>query len=346
MSVTNQSINTNGHFVISLDFELHWGMCDHKSVADYKENLKNVGPVINRLLALADAYNVKLTFATVGFLFAESKSELLDFIPNKKPTYTNSKFSPYSLLKSIGENESKDPYHFAKSTIKLIKDNGNHEIGTHTFSHFYCHELGQTISQFEEDIKSAIAIAKPLNIKLESIVFPRNMIKTENKTDQPYLEVCKKYGINSFRGKEKAFIYNIHTTKYYKGWYLFKFLRLLDTYINVTGFNTYKVENHYTEKGILNLPSSRILRAYMKSLKFLEPLKILRIKKSMKHAAKKGELFHLWWHPHNFGKNMDENFENLEAIFKEYAILNKSNTFSSETMTSLTNKTILKHQHR
>lgn len=335
----------NGHFVTSLDFELHWGMCDHKSVEDYQENLKNVGAVIDRLLSLADTYNVKLTFATVGFLFAENKSELLTFTPKKKPTYTNSKLSPYTLLKSIGENENEDPYHFAKSYINKIKDNGNHEIGTHTFCHYYCHELGQNVSQFEEDIKSAIAIAKLSDIKLESIVFPRNMVKANNIIDQPYLDVCKKHGISSFRGKEKAFIYNIHTTKFYKGWYLFKFLRLLDTYFNVTGFNTYKVDRYYTKKNILNLPSSRILRAYIKPLKFLEPLKVLRIRKSMKHAAKNGELFHLWWHPHNFGKNIDENFKNLEDIFKEYAILNDSNNFVSETMTGLTNKTILKHQH-
>ncbi|PTL98738.1 MAG: polysaccharide deacetylase, partial [Bacteroidetes bacterium] len=272
----------NGHFVISLDFELHWGMCDHKSVEDYQENLKNVGPVINRLLTLADDYNIKLTFATVGFLFARNKSELLEFVPSNKPTYTDPKLSPYPLLNSI-ENEKEDPYHFAKSAIKQIQVNGNHEIGTHTFSHYYCHEPGQTVSQFEEDIKSAVAIAKPLDIKLESIVFPRNMIKADNKIDQPYLEVCKKHGINSFRGKEKAFIYNIHTTKFYKGWYIFKFLRLLYTYINVTGYNTYNVDKYYSDKSILNLPSSRILRAYIKPLKFLEPLKVLRIKKSMKH---------------------------------------------------------------
>ena len=35
-----------------------------------------------------------------------------------------------------------------------IKNNGNHEIGSLTFSHYYCHETGQTIEQFEDDLKS------------------------------------------------------------------------------------------------------------------------------------------------------------------------------------------------
>jgi hypothetical protein len=328
----------NGHFVISLDFELHWGVFDVRKVEDYKKKLLQVRPVIKRLLKLADTYEVKLTFSTVGFLFAGNKTELLEYLPKQKPTYTLKKFSPYPLIESIGENEQEDPFHYAKSVIKEIKNNGNHEIGTHTFSHYYCHELGQTVDQFEEDLKAAVAIAKPLDIDLKSIVFPRNMVDADQETDKPYLEVCYKLGLKSFRGVEKAFIYNIHTTKPYHGWLIFKLLRFFDAYINITGNNTYKIERHYNKKTMLNMPSSRLLRAYIKSLKFLEPLKIRRIKKGMKHAAKQGELFHLWWHPHNFGTHTDENFSNLENIFKEYVILNTAYGFKSETMTGLTNK--------
>ena len=72
--------------------------------------------------------------------------------------------------------------------------------------------------------------------------------------------------------------------------------------------------------------------------KRFEGLKLKRIKKGMRHAAKKNEMFHLWWHPHNFGAQMDENFRNLEEIFKTYAALNKSYGFESITMTELTNK--------
>jgi hypothetical protein len=167
------------------------------------------------------------------------------------------------------------------------------------------------------------------------------MIRTNNVLDKPYLDVCHKHHIKSFRGKETAYIY---TSKKYKNWYLFKILRLIDSYSNITGYNTYKVESLYKNILPLNLPSSGILRAYSKPLYFLEPIKLLRIKKAMKYAARNHEMFHLWFHPHNFGNNTKENFKNLEAIFKEYSMLNKTYKFSSETMTSLANKTILKHQ--
>lgn len=333
----------NGQFVISLDYEIHWGVFDKKSVDEYRENLKNVGKVIDRILEMSDKYGVKITFSTVGFLFAKDKQELLESLPEKKPTYLHKKFTPYPLIDSIGNNEQDDPFHYALSGIKKIRDNGNHEIGTHTFCHFYCHEHGQTVEQFDADIQAAINIAKPLGIEHKSIVFPRNMIEANKAIDKPYLKVCLKHGITSFRGKEKAYIYNIHTTKFYHGWYIFKFLRFLDTYVNVTGSNTYDVKQINEGKEILNLPSSRLFRSYSKKLKFIEPFKVRRINKAMTRAAKRNELFHLWWHPHNFGAQIDENFNNLEAVFKTYKTLHKTYGFQSETMTSLTNK--IKSEH-
>ena len=328
----------NGHFVISLDYEIHWGVFDQKTVDEYKENLTNVSKVVDRLIELSDAYNIQLTFSTVGFLFAKDKEDLFNYIPTNKPTYKLENFSTYPLLEHIGNSENDDPYHYALSKIKAIKDNGNHEIGTHTFCHYYCHEDGQTIDQFEDDISAAKQIAAPLGIDLKSIVFPRNMIDANKSKDKPYLEVCNKLGITSFRGKEKAYIYNIHTTKFYHGWYMFKILRLLDSYISITGPNTYNVEKINKHSLVNNLPSSRLFRAYSSKLKFLENLKVRRIKKAMTYAAKHNEMFHLWWHPHNFGAQTEENFKNLEAVFKTYKELNKTYGFKSETMTSLSNR--------
>jgi hypothetical protein len=48
------------------------------------------------------------------------------------------------------------------------------EIGTHTFSHYYCLEPGQQPEQFEDDLKAAIAVSKAKGIDTKSIVFPRN----------------------------------------------------------------------------------------------------------------------------------------------------------------------------
>lgn len=336
----------NGKFVISLDFELHWGVFDKRTVESYQSNLLMVRPVITRMLELADKYGVSLTFSTVGFLFAETKNELMEHIPSVKPTYTNTNLSPYPLLESIGDSESEDPFHFGNSIIVDIVKTGKHEIGSHTFSHYYCHENGQTTEQFEEDIKAAVSIAKSKDIIVESIIFPRNMIDPRQELDRKYLDICFRNGIKSYRGRETSFIYNGHNSLFYNKFhfsrqlmvYIKKLLRITDTYVNITGHNTYNLDSLKTKNGVLNLPSSRFLRSYSQKLSFIEGLKLRRIKKAMTHAAIKNKLYHLWWHPHNFGSYTDKNFTTLEEIFKEYSKLNKEYGFQSMTMTELTDQ--------
>ena len=70
-----------GQFVISLDFEKYWGVFDVRTLESNKSILTHVKPIIIRLLDLCDQYNIKITFATVGFLFAKSKYDLVKFLP-------------------------------------------------------------------------------------------------------------------------------------------------------------------------------------------------------------------------------------------------------------------------
>jgi hypothetical protein len=88
---------------------------------------------------------------------------------------------------------------------------------------------------------------------------------------------------------------------------------------------------------IVLIPASRFLRPYAKKLAFLDSLKLYRIKKEMLHAAKEGKLFHLWWHPHNFGCYQDENFAGLIQILNYYKELNEKYGFISLSMCELSN---------
>ena len=40
----------------------------------------------------------------------------------------------------------------------------------------------------------------------------------------------------------------------------------------------------------------------------------------MTFAAKTGSNYHLWWHPHNFGKDLEANLKFLEKILQHYII--------------------------
>lgn len=52
----------------------------------------------------------------------------------------------------------------------------------------------------------------------------------------------------------------------------------------------------------------------------------------MTYAAKHGEMYHLWWHPHNFGANMNENFHFLEEVLQTYKTLHLQYGMVSMTM--------------
>lgn len=43
-----------------------------------------------------------------------------------------------------------------------------------------------------------------------------------------------------------------------------------------------------------------------------------RIESEMRSAARSGGCYHIWCHPHNFGRNMAENLNQLDAVISFY----------------------------
>ena len=313
-----------GKFVISLDFELQWGVFDKETLESYKENILGAREALPKTLELFDKYDVVATFATVGFLFAVDKAMLTKYVPKDTPNYTDTKLSPYTTqIAQMKDSENEDPLHYAASLVKLIQKYPKQELATHTFSHYYCLEEGQTITDFRNDTQAAIDIAKVYDCELKSLVFPKNQF------NESYLQVCKELGISSYRGNEKSWIYSAKSEE--DQTLKKRASRLLDTYINLSGHNCATME----EIGATypyNIPSSRFLRPYNPKLASVENLRLKRIKKSMTHAAKTGTVFHLWWHPHNFGVNQKENFQALTEVLEHYKRLRASYNFESITM--------------
>ncbi|MCX7783508.1 MAG: hypothetical protein N2318_07660, partial [Meiothermus sp.] len=110
----------SGIFTISLDFELYWGVRDKLPLEQYRANLLGVRQAVPALLDLFSKYEIHATWAVVGFLFFESKAQLLENLPRRKPHYTNASLSPYSVLNQIGHDEHDDPYHYAPSLVRRI----------------------------------------------------------------------------------------------------------------------------------------------------------------------------------------------------------------------------------
>lgn len=319
-------MDNTGKFIISLDFELLWGVRDKRTSETYGKNILGVWETFPKIIETFERHQVKGTFATVGFLFASTKEELIRFSPEVKPKYSNPNLSPYNgHFDLVLDNQELDRYHFAADLVSLLQKNPNQEIATHTFSHYYCLEEGQTVNDFKNDLLAAIAIAETKGITLKSIIFPRNQFNDQ------YLEVLKELGITSYRGNERIWFHSPEG----EGESIFKRgFRLIDTYLNISGNNSYSIDD-IAKTTPYDIPSSRFLRPFSPKLKSLESLRLRRILKSMTYAAKNKKVYHLWWHPHNFGIHQDENLAFLNKILSHYNFLNSKYGFESLTMNEL-----------
>jgi hypothetical protein len=55
----------------------------------------------------------------------------------------------------------------------------------------------------------------------------------------------------------------------------------------------------------------------------------------MTRAAKNDEVYHLWWHPHNFGLYPSQSMEGLKNILDHYAYCKKTWDMQSLSMGEL-----------
>jgi peptidoglycan/xylan/chitin deacetylase (PgdA/CDA1 family) len=296
-----------GALVISLDFELAWGV--RQRGAPYAPNLRGEREVVPRLLSLFREFEVGVTWATVGFLFAASRDELERFSPRVRPAYADPSLSPFS--DPLGSGEADDPLHFAPSLIEAIGRTPRMEIATHTFSHYYCTEPGQTAEAFHADLEAARAIAESRGLQLSSIVFPRNQ-------HQPaYDDSLLALGITAYRGVPRSWMWRFENAEA-SATPGKRVARLVDAYVGLTGYTTVPWSEVRQLNGLSDVRASCFLRPYTPRLAPLERLRLRRIRRSVRAAARRGEIFHLWWHPHNFGVHQEKNLAFLRRVLEEF----------------------------
>ena len=313
----------SGSFTISLDFELFWGVRANRELEAYEESLLGVYEAIPKMLALFKHYNIHATWATVGFLFHKDIEEIKKNRPKILPEYTNKQVDPYRYLETLKAPYSKvfNKMHCAGELVSQIALEENQELATHTYSHFFTYEPLKNPKAFWVDMRQAIEVAKKRGYHVKSLVFPRNQVDVASVDSLETLE------ISTYRGNPTHWAY-CNGDKPSKSLFL-RLYRLVDTYVNLSGHHT---SVPTLTKGVTELKASMMLRPYFTKLSYLEPLKINRIKKAMKHAAVHGQNFHLWWHPHNFGKNQEKNLKNLEELLLYFQELERSYSMLSLTM--------------
>ena len=81
-----------------------------------------------------------------------------------------------------------------------------------------------------------------------------------------------------------------------------------------------------------NVPASQFLHPCTGRLAAFHPLHLRTIKRGMRRAAQSGRGYHLWWHPHNFGRDLEVNLGGLEEILLYFRRLHDDFGMGSYTM--------------
>ncbi|WP_299503556.1 polysaccharide deacetylase family protein [uncultured Roseobacter sp.] len=294
---------SSGGFVLSLDLELMWGVYGTHSIDSYGPNILGVREAVPALLDLFDTNGLHATWATVGMLMFDNRDELLAALPHRRAQFRNQRDNNYAFIDTVGEDEASDPYHFGLSIVQDIAARSTQELGTHTFSHYYCLEEPLDIPAFTADIDAAIAAFQRLGMRPRSIVFPRNQVTPGA------LDVCATHGIDVYRGPGPFRVdrpaARAQQSKAQRG------LRLANSYVPLCGS---AVVDASWRDGIGNVPASRFLRPYVGGPTAGARLQLGLIKREMQQAAQQNRIFHLWFHPHNFGTYTKENISVLSEI--------------------------------
>lgn len=311
----------NGHFVISLDFELLWGVFDKVEPAKKSQYFMQTKETIPKILTVFKENDIHCTWAVVGMLFNSNWDEWESNIPKNLPKYDDGHLSAYQFGDAFKKVENSANFCFSPGIIKKIADTPYQEIGTHTYSHYYCQETGQTLKSFKADMEKAISLAKKGGLELRSLVFPRNQFKPE------YLKICKDMGINNVRSNPVSWYWKNPNATGLKT----KLARTGDAYLPF-GKKSYSLAEIIKTEGFpIEQKASRFYRP-VESNSLLRKLKLKRIFKEMEMTAKNNEIYHLWWHPHNFGDMPEESLMDLKHLLNHYKMLNKKYNFQSANM--------------
>ena len=322
--------SSEGALVVSLDFELRWGVFDSVAAdGGYGAALRGAREAVPRILDAFQRRDIRATWATVGALFAESRDELEAFWPTVRPQYVNRRRDPYGI--DVGSDESDDPLHFAPSLIRQIDKCPGQEIATHTFSHYYCAEPGQTAESFESDLRSAVAIAHHHGYAVSSLVFPRNQVQVA------YLPILKRCGITAFRGEHAPLRDGGARTKHSL---VKRGFGLVDSYVNLTGHNVVPWESVRHDAALANVAGSRFLRPVSRRFELLDDAQIRRVIAGVRSAASSRGMYHLWWHPHNFGTSVARSMHGLETILDAFVSLRDQYGIDSRSMRDVAASTL------
>jgi peptidoglycan/xylan/chitin deacetylase (PgdA/CDA1 family) len=290
-----------GTFVLSLDTELAWGSFDRGLTAVDIAHFQNTRSCITKMLHLLEKYQLSATFAFVGHLMLNECSE--DHGVKHKEIVRPS-FSWYQkdwFTEDPATNLEKDPIWYGTDILEQVMNaRPKHEIGSHSFGHIIIGADGCSIACADSDIAQSVETAKARGLDLKSFVFPRNM--------EGHKDILKKHGFCAYRGRGNEWYMSV------KNRLLSRICHLFDDFFAISPNTSVPYKDEY---GLYNTIGN-MLYLSRTGIRKLIPVysRVCRAKKGIDRAVKKGEVFHLWFHPFNLASDPDGLLKGLDQIFR------------------------------
>ncbi len=275
--------------VISLDFELRWGVHDvlGSNVDGYRANLEGVRDTVPAVLDVLRQRRLPATWATVGAVACRSWDDYFERAP-APPVYRD----PTLVFdRRIVDRDPDGTLHFAPDLVRQVVDTPGQELATHTFSHLFLGEPGVVAADAIADHQATRTIFRErFGLEPRSLVYPRNQVAF-----WPFLQDL---GLVAYRGNEAGWFHRLRGAA--SAHPVARSLRLLDGLRPRTRTYHPKIEGE--------LPSTLFLRLGLPGA--LWRLHFAKVRRAVL-TARPGHIVHLWFHPHNLGANAAKTLDRL-----------------------------------
>ena len=156
----------DGQLIISIDFELAWGVWDRITPADLRFAAEDERPICASLIELLDRYQIPATWAIVAALLDKA-----------------------TAAEQPGDKRC---WHAPDVIEQIVNAKTPHEIGSHGGRHRYFDRM--TAAQAREDLDFAREQHRVHALPFDAFVFPRNSIG--------HLNELRNAGLHTFRGPD------------------------------------------------------------------------------------------------------------------------------------------------
>lgn len=312
-----------GALVVSVDFELAWGLRESRGTPGWRERVEGARAVVPRLLDLLERRRVHATWGVVGALALSGWRELREALPAVAARFADPRLRTDEYLAEVGDHPEEEPLHFAPELVAAIAATPGQELATHTFAHYHCGEPGHTEEAFEADLVASLGALERFGPRPRSIIFPKNQVAPQ------CLAICARHGIAAYRGVAPGWLHAPRRVGA-RGPSLRRALRLLDEGVALSGSNAFGLAT-VAGPAPRNVPASRLFLPRGGSA-LRNRLLVRRVTGGLRHAARRGLIYHLWWHPHNFALDTDRRLALLDEVLDEFAALRTARGMVSLTM--------------